>query len=64
MQYVCRLCVFCFWFEKKKTVLADLWHDMQIDKLLWKGQISLLSVLCEKYSLIGTVETGYRHQFV
>jgi hypothetical protein len=49
---------------KTKTVLADLWHDMEIDKLLWKGQISLLSVLCEKYNLIGRVETGYRHHSV
>ena len=37
-----------FGLEKKKSVLADLWHDMEIEKLLWKGQISLLSVLCEK----------------
>jgi hypothetical protein len=25
---------------------------MEMEKLLWKGQISLLSVLCEKYSMI------------
>jgi hypothetical protein len=50
MQYVSRLYAFCLWFEK--TVLADLWHDMEMEKFLWKGQISLLSVLCEKYSMI------------
>jgi hypothetical protein len=54
----------CSAFGLKKTVLADLWHDMEIEKLLWKGQISLLSVLCKKYSLIGTVETSYRRQLV
>jgi hypothetical protein len=38
---------FCICLRFEQTVLAHLWHEMGAESLLWKGHISLPSVLCD-----------------